>query len=288
MMRNVLAAVLALLALVACGKAPPSSIGVYRLVDEMKPEMVKASPAASKAAEPAGLWNFKERISRPTAKENQETLGWKAGVNVTGLAERNGRLIGRSTSGFPIIYVDRKPAADESDVPHSIEIHMRADKGANLSVSTEENEKLNFKEIVAIGSGLPWIATTPIVPGDDFQTYTITVPTAPPRLSTIRYLLIRPTDAEQAGFEIESIVLFHAKNFWIGSRLESAGRAFRMSSAKRWWRGPPNPSVGSCSCPTNLCLISMSGQSSTGQSSSDSRFRPLRVLAKKRSLQSIP
>jgi arylsulfatase A-like enzyme len=206
------AAVLALLPLVACGKAPQSSLGVHRLVDEMKPEMVSASPAAPKPAEPAGFWDFKERTSQPTAKESQETLGWKAGVNVTGLAEHNGRLTGRTTSGFPIIYVDRKPAADESDLPHSIEIHMRADKGANLSVSTQENEKLNFKDIVALGSVFPWFATTPIVPGDDFQTYTVPVPT-PVRLSAMRYLLVRPTDADQAGFEIESIRLVSRKEF---------------------------------------------------------------------------
>jgi arylsulfatase A-like enzyme len=211
-MRHRMAAVLALLALAACGKAPPSNGGAHRLVDEMKPEMVHGSPTEAKPAEPAGFWNFKERTSRPTPKEPQETLGWKAGVNVTGLTERNGRLTGRSTSAFPIIYVDRKPAKDESDVPHSIEIHMRADKGANLSVSTQENEKLNFKDIVAMGSVFPWFATTPIVPGDDFQTYTVPVPT-PVRLSTMRYLLVRPTDADQAGFEIESIRLVSRKEF---------------------------------------------------------------------------
>jgi arylsulfatase A-like enzyme len=206
------AAILALLPLVACGKAPLSSVGVHRLVDEMKPEMVHGSPTASKPAESAGFWNFKERTSKPTPKESQETLGWKAGVNVAGLAERNGRLSGRSTSGFPIIYVDRKPAADDSDVPHSIEIHMRADKGANLSVRWQEGEKLNFKEIVEMAIASPWVATTPIVPGDDFQTYTVPV-SMPVRLSTIRYLLVRPTDSEQAGFEIESIRLVSRKEF---------------------------------------------------------------------------
>ncbi len=205
-------AVLAMLLLVACGKAPPSNVGVHRLVDEIKPEMVSGSPAVSKPAEPAGFWNFKEKTSSPIAKDNQATLGWKAGLNVTGLVESNGRLTGHSTSDFPIIYVDRKPAADESDLPHSIEIHMRANKGTNLSVSFQESEKLNFKDIVNMASVFPWFATTPIVAGDDFQTYTVPVPT-PTRLSTIRYLLVRPTDVEQAQFEIESIRVVSRKEF---------------------------------------------------------------------------
>src|SRR5262245_49178489 len=211
-MRHRVAPVLALLALVACEKAPPSSVGVHRLVDEMKPEMVHGSPTQAKPSEPAGFWNFKDRTSRPAPKESEETLGWKAGVNVAGLAERNGRLTGKSTSEFPIIYVDRKPAADESDVPHSIEIHMRADKGTNLSVSFQEKEKLDFKEIVDLAGVFPWFATTPIVPGDDFQTYTVRIPN-PARLATIRYVLVRPTDVGQAGFEIESVRLVSRKEF---------------------------------------------------------------------------
>jgi hypothetical protein len=211
-MRHCVATVLSFLTLVACGKAPPSNVGAHRLVDQMKPEMVHGSLAQAKAAEPAGFWNFKERTSRPTPKESQETLGWKAGVNVAGLAERNGRLTGRSTSGFPIIYVDRKPSADESDVAYSLEIHMRVDKGTNVSVSAEEDEKLKFKEIVEMASEFPWVTTTPIVPGDDFQTYTLRAPILA-RLSTIRYLLLRPTDADQATFEIESIRLVSRKEF---------------------------------------------------------------------------
>src|SRR5262245_4182680 len=140
-MRHRVAVVLALVALVACEKVFPSSVGGHRFVDEMKLEMVYRSPTQAKPSEPVGFWNFKDRTSKPVSKESEETFGWKAGVNVAGLAERNGRLTGKSMSEFPIIYVDRKPAADESDVLHSIEIHMRADKGTNLSVSFQEKEK---------------------------------------------------------------------------------------------------------------------------------------------------
>jgi hypothetical protein len=198
--------------MVSCGRAPAGSTGVHRLVDDLKPEMVQGRPADTKPPEPAGYWNFKEGTASPVPKEAPETLGWKTGVDVAGLTVKDGHLTGRSTSGFPILYVNRMPAADEADVPHSIEIHMRADKGANLSISSQEEAELNFKEIVGMASVFPWFATTPIVPGDDFQTYTVRIPT-PVRLSTVRYLLIRPTDADQAIFEIESVRVVSRKEF---------------------------------------------------------------------------
>jgi arylsulfatase A-like enzyme len=190
---------------VSCARSPKGSgVVTYRLVDELKPEMVQGSAADRKTPESSGVWDFKEGTSRPAAEKSPETLGWLPGINVGSLAVRDGRLTGRSTGDFPIIYVDRKPAPDDSDTVHAIEIHMRADKGANLAVNGPESPEPNFKEIVAMAGSFPWFATTPIVAGEDFQTYTVRVPTAI-RLSALRYLLVRPTDAADASFEIESV-----------------------------------------------------------------------------------
>jgi hypothetical protein len=50
------------------------------------------------------------------------------------------------------------------------------------------------------------------VAGEDFQTYTVRVPTAI-RLSDLRYLLVRPTDAADATFEIESVRLVSRREY---------------------------------------------------------------------------
>ena len=195
------------LLLVACS-GPHSNQATLRLVDRFQEDMVKGAPTEVGHIEPLGLWDFTQDAE--TGGETPVNLGWMAGDGVSGLSVREGRLKGRPRTDFPIIYVKRSRRLDEDDLLHSVEIRMRASEGTNLRMSGAGPEDLNFGEIMAAARAFPWADTTPILAGEGFQTYTITISQAAPA-SPAHHLLVSPTDAPGADFEIESVRLVTRK-----------------------------------------------------------------------------
>ena len=193
------------LLLVTCSGPSRHQI-TLRLVDEFQEEMVKGAPTEVRQTEPLALWDF----AREAAAENPPNLGWKAGDGVSGLSLREGRLKGKARTDFPIIYVKRTRRLDEDDLLHSVEISMRASEGTDLRISGEGPEDPNFDEIIAAARGFPWPDTTPILAGEGFQTYTITLSQSAPA-SQVHHILVSPTDAPGADFEIESVRLVTRK-----------------------------------------------------------------------------
>ncbi len=193
------------LLLVACS-GPTGSQGPVRLVDRFQEDMVMGAPTEVREAEPLGLWDFTIEVDA----ESAPNLGWKAGDGVSGLSVVEGRLTGKARTDFPIIYVKRTQQLDENDLVHSVEIRMRASEGTNLRISGAGPEDPDFEEIMGVARGFPWRDTTPILAGEGFQTYTISVSQAAPA-SEIHHVLISPTDAPGADFEIESVRLVTRK-----------------------------------------------------------------------------
>ena len=219
---------LALAGLSGCGHSSNSS--PIRLVDGFRLDMVKGSSAKRNSPEPAGLWNFAE----PGA-----TSAWKAGAGVTALSLKDGRLKGHTTTNLPIIYVERATGRDATDVLHSIEIRLRATKGTNLMVTTDAGQAdLNFKEILGRAEGLkqPWPFTSAMAAGENQQTLVLRSPRTT-RVSSIRKLLICPTDAEGADFEIESVRLIsereHLAKIPSGIGWQGMGEIYRESLVSR-------------------------------------------------------
>ena len=118
-----LAAVFSVALLSGCGGGP--SEGVIRLIDEFREDMVQGTPTKIAAAETTGSWNFGE-----IEEGSPAMLGWKAGVGVSGLEVSKGRLRGRSTTDFPIIYVEIEDPVDTADLLHAVEVRMRVSRGA--------------------------------------------------------------------------------------------------------------------------------------------------------------
>ena len=81
---------------------------------------------------------------------------------------------------------------------------MRVSEGGNLQVAFSADETVAFPAVRGAMQGSPFSITTPIVAGDDLQTYTLTPPQRV-AASEVRHLVVRPTDVEGADFEIESL-----------------------------------------------------------------------------------
>lgn len=200
--------------LAACGGS--SGTTVIRLVDRFQEDMVRNSPTQVARSKSTDVWNFAEP-GENSSSEGSATLGWKTGIGVTGLTVRDGRLRGRSTTGVPIIYVERKQGLETSDLLHAIEVRARTSKGTRLMANTGGENDINFKNILDNAKKLsqPMRFSASITAGDDIQTLTLTT-SGTVRLSSIHKLLIRPADEPGADFEIESVRLI--------SRREHLGR----------------------------------------------------------------
>ena len=220
--------VLAFLSACAGGGDTPSTI---RLVDIFGAATVEGGPSARPASASRTEWTFDEPGKG----------GWEAGSGVSGLVVRDGRLRGRTTKDFPIIHVERGSDVDENDVLHAVEVRARASKGTNLSLNVVGSEEIDFEGLINRETVIPWPLRTPIVAGDDLQTYTMTTGTAAFRTSfpssDIRHILLRPTDASGADFEIESVRLIfrseHLASIPSGVSWQGFGDIFRETIVTR-------------------------------------------------------
>lgn len=187
------AAALAVLFLTACHRAPQP--GLIRLVDRFDGAQVESRPQGEELA-PGAFWDF---AAAPPA--GQDPLrGWKAGPGVERLRVENGRLTGRSTSNFPVLYVERPKSVDPNDEFDSLEVRIRVSAGANLS-ATGARGKPDFAQ--AASTGFFWPFETPIPTTERFHTLTIRARQA--GRMNFDALLVRPTDAAGATFEIASM-----------------------------------------------------------------------------------
>lgn len=185
--------------LVACAPSPRDESAVaVRLVDIFSPEVLTGSPPAGEPM-PRTEWVF----SAPAAGADAR-LGWRAVTGVASFDSRGGRLAGRTSDPASVLAVARVATVGEvEDQVHSVEVRMRASAGANLTVNFLPGDDIDPPAALGALGLFAW-GQTPLVPGEEFLTYTLTGPF--PAYSTgIRHVVLRPTDAASADFEIESV-----------------------------------------------------------------------------------
>jgi arylsulfatase A-like enzyme len=192
------------------GRVSSTGAAAIRLVDLYKPDSLHGSAPASTQPPTRTEWRFDGPIRTPAATEFASTRGFQAGLGVTGLTIRDGRLTGRTSSAFPVLQIERTEGLDNRDQFYAIEIKMKASAGQNVSVITRGPGPVPWDEIERGLKQGPWPMTVPLTPGQDTQTYTLTS-AAPINATRIRRILIRPTDAADATFEIESVRLVYRK-----------------------------------------------------------------------------
>jgi hypothetical protein len=152
----------ALVLFTACGGSEPAP-PVIRLVDQFGSVQIENLSTAAVPIEPTE-WRFDD----PAAAAE-----WKAGQGVEGLATREARLRGRSTTEFPVLHLERKSGLDASDLLHEIVIRARISRGSNLQIAFRSSETVDLPQIVDRAKLFPWALTTPLIPGDELQTYRI-------------------------------------------------------------------------------------------------------------------
>ncbi len=213
----------------ACGGSAPDP-SVVRLVDQFASVQIENLSTAPASIEPTE-WRFED----PTA-----AAAWNAGLGVAGLRARDGRLTGRSTSEFPLIHVERKSGLEDSDLLQEVVIRARVSRGSNLAIAFRGSETVDLAQIADRAKLFPWALATPLLPGDELQTYRIAVSASTvTSVSTAdtRHVLLRPTDAEGADFEIESIRLVfrkeHLASIPSGVGWQGLGEIYRESIVSR-------------------------------------------------------
>ena len=213
-MRWTLAALIGMggLLLAGCGgQASDGSVAVrIASVFEDDPEGV---PVERSAPLPRVEWRFDTPEGQKS--ERSATRGWKAAQGVSGLTVREGRLTGRTTSAVPVIHVERSAGPFDADPLHAIELRMRVSTGTTLAVIFDAEPELEVEAVVARAQAFQQQATTPLIPGDALQTYTLRLPRSL-AASGIRHVLLQPTDEAGASFELESLRLIFRREHLAG------------------------------------------------------------------------
>ncbi|PYQ04708.1 MAG: hypothetical protein DMF82_10055 [Acidobacteria bacterium] len=199
---------LLLLCLAACTARPKAEPAAIRLTNLYKPESV-ANRVAPSPPPPRTEWRFDGPAPAAAPRETPKspaTRGWDAFNGVTGLAIRDGKLVGRTTDDMPIVHVERTTGVDDPDPVQEVEVRMRVSAGSQVGMGFSHSEKLDRTSFLAGARVFPPPFTSPVVAGDEMRTYVLKSPFSG-NGSRARHVLLRPADRPGATFEIESIRL---------------------------------------------------------------------------------
>jgi arylsulfatase A-like enzyme len=192
----------------ACRESASKASPPIRLVDLYRPEPGTASKEAPARAVPGSEFRF-DVATPPTPQPGPPGVKlappgppWAAGPGTEDLKVKDGHLSGRTAAPVAIVHL-RRPRSDDRDVLHEVQVRMRASAGANLSVLFRNTDDVDLKLESENQPIIPWPLSTPIVAGPEMRTYVLHTTASIPMAS--RHLLVRPTDAAGAAFEIESV-----------------------------------------------------------------------------------
>jgi arylsulfatase A-like enzyme len=113
-------------------------------------------------------------------------------------------LAGRAGTSLPILHADRSADLEDDDLLQAIEVRLRVSAGREISADFESEPNPDPAGASGGAGETPWEMHAPLIPGDEVRTYVLHS-RYDYRSREIRRLLLRPTDAAGATFEIESI-----------------------------------------------------------------------------------
>jgi arylsulfatase A-like enzyme len=195
-------ALLGLAVLGGCGETTaPAASSTIRLVDRFED---REATTIEHRVEPRRIDPLEWRFDGGAGATD-----WAPGPGLESLEVRDGLLAGRTDDDFPVIVLERTRPTDPDDLLHSVEVRLRVSAGADLAVQFAPPGDLDLEGVVAQGRLVPWRIATPVIAGPEPRTYVLSAEESP--FSTpgagIGHVLVRPTDAAGADFEIESVRL---------------------------------------------------------------------------------
>ena len=176
------------------------------LVDLFGQEGIEVSGSPTLSTPPRAAWRFGDPASDRLPEAAAATLGWTSHGDVAGLAVSDGRLVGETDGDFPILHITWDDDLGSPDDPHSVEISLSVSAGENLEGTFQDADTPDVEEVRAAD----WALDTPIIPGDEVQTYTI-ANDGGTGTADIRQIFLRPTDTAGFRFAIESVRLLFDK-----------------------------------------------------------------------------
>jgi arylsulfatase A-like enzyme len=187
---------------VSCGRSPNRPLTTH-LVDIFRTDWIRDRSSTAAVSEGRVAFAFAHL---------PEGERFEAGPGVTGLRIKDGALGGLSTTPWPFVHLEGPPAASRSDMVQEVEIRLRVSAGANLMIGFSGRDQVDLKDPVLRAAGSFWAARTPLIPGDEMRTYTLTPRTGVP-MDRVRHIVVRPTDAPGARFEIEELRVKSRKEY---------------------------------------------------------------------------
>lgn len=182
-----------------------------RLADAFTPEMID-DPVAVEAPE-RSEWVLADLAPGWT---------WEAPAGVAGAAVGEAGLSGTVESPRPVLALTAPEDLGGDDRLHSIEVRMRVSEGetlhlAALGAEVAEETEGDPPAAAFAGEEVPLALTTPLVPGDEVQTYRIEMakafPLGPFAHRDVRRVVLRPSEAPGATFTLESVrLVFHGEH----------------------------------------------------------------------------
>jgi arylsulfatase A-like enzyme len=205
--------------------------------DRPSPEDARPAPVRLVDVFQASMVSGGSKAPRELPRTEFRAADWKAGPGLTGLTVRDGRLIGRTTDAFPVLHLTRTTGFDNPDLVHAVEVRMKVSAGAKVSAQTVGDEKLDIGSQIGMAKGLGGFGLSAVLtPGDAVQTYTLT-PLFHIAGTATRHILLIPTDAPGATFEIESVRLIfrkeHLASIASGVGWQGLSEVYRESLAAR-------------------------------------------------------
>jgi arylsulfatase A-like enzyme len=181
-----------------CGGERPEAAISTRLVDLFPESEVTGTPPPDAEPRAPVAWSFTEKAPSDSGPP------WDARTGVAGLSH-GGSLSGRSTTAMPILHVARDADPADNDPLYAVEVRMRASAGANLMVTFSGDPEPPLERLEGEMDIFSW-GRSPLRPGEEVVTYSMTSASFLIG-SGIRHVFLRPTDAADADFAIESVKL---------------------------------------------------------------------------------
>lgn len=170
------------------------------LIPLLKSENIRNSPAPSADLPEPLLWDFS--LQEGASTESLTTQGWEALNDIAGLTALPTGLTCTTAGTSPILHFEWKGTPRSLHNLHSIVLKAEIFGGEKLSISLSGQDTLDLEKLKTE----EWLinAPTSIVPGVQTLTFRID---SPGELSSLKHVLIRPTNAPGIPITIESIRL---------------------------------------------------------------------------------